>query len=62
MTLPATERRCIGLGTEAGTPDAACLDCERRTAGIEDYTQGRRCWWMAPPTVQTCLEKLEKRK
>jgi hypothetical protein len=62
VTLPADIHRCRGLGTESGQPDASCLDCERRIAGIADYLAGRRCWWMPVPTEQPCPEKLEGKK
>jgi hypothetical protein len=55
--------RCRGIGTDAGEPQAECLDCERRQAGIADYMAGKRdVWWMAPPSELPCAEKLEPRK
>lgn len=60
--LPADIHRCRGIGTDQGTPDADCLDCERRTAGIADYMGGRKVWWMAPPSERPCPEILRPKK
>jgi hypothetical protein len=63
VTLAADIHRCIGFGTAEGTPESACLDCDRRIAGISEYVHGSHSvLWMAPPTQRPCPEKLETRK
>lgn len=62
VMLPNDIARCPGYGTDKGQPDAACLDCARRTEGLRDYMAGSVVAWMDAPKETPCPMRLEPAK
>jgi hypothetical protein len=51
MTLPNDISRCLG------TADTECADCLRRITREQAHAW---TWWMVPPVVRPCGQRVEK--